>query len=56
MTAISFSNMSEYMKNFELTKQISQMKGRVDHMLRLILYMAEMVELMFKTDSNNTSQ
>ena len=51
MTAISFSNMSEYMKNFELTKKISQMQTRLNQMLQLILYMKQTFEPLLSSDS-----
>ena len=51
MTAISFSNMSEYMNNFELSKKISQMQTRLSHMLKLMLYMKQTFEPLLSTDS-----
>ena len=36
MTAISFNNMSEYMKNLDLTKRIDKLEKDMDTLYRLI--------------------
>ena len=36
VTAVSFNNMSEYMKNFDLTKRIEKLEKERDTLYRLI--------------------